>query len=374
MKLGRGKRVVIKVGTNLLTDLESGINEGWIARFAASISVLHSAGVQIAIVSSGAIGAGVAALKLKRRPSTMPGKQAAAAVGQPLLMGAYDRAFRPHGIPIGQVLLTRDDLALRSRFVHAKQTFADLFARGVVPIINENDTVAVEEIKLGDNDNLSAIVANLLGADLLILLSDIDGLYSDDPHRAPEAELIPVVERLTAHIERSARKSASDLGTGGMITKLQAARTSTAAGIAMIIAGGHRPEILGEISTGNFRGTLFLPAKTPLTIKKNWIGFVSRTRGAVVIDAGACTALTRKHSSLLPSGVIDIIGVFDTGDTIAVRSVSGEEIARGITGFSSHDVARIKGLRTDAVERLIGRRASFEIIHKDNLAILIEHA
>jgi glutamate 5-kinase len=285
-------------------------------------------------------------------------------------MAAYDKAFRAHGGTVGQVLLTRDDFSVRSRYLNAKRTFSALFSQGIIPIINENDTVAIDEIRLGDNDNLSAFVAHLIGAELLILLSDVDGLYSDDPSQNEHAMLIPVVEKVTPAIEKHARESGTDRGTGGMVTKLQAARTCSSAGIAMIIANGSRPNVLEEIFSGTFRGTLFLPAHTRLNTRKHWIGFVAHTRGEIVIDDGAVSAILHRHSSLLPGGIVKVAGRFNRGDTVSLQTLQGREIARGIVTLSSQELAKVKGMKTSAVRAALGVDTPVETIHKDNLAIL----
>jgi len=370
--LGTKNRVVVKIGTNLLADKERGINFGRIEELAKDIAYIHSLGKDIAIVSSGAIGAGVSALKLQERPKTIPEKQATAAIGQPLLMEAYENAFRQQNCIIAQILLTKDDFINRSRFVNAKNTFSALFEKNVIPIINENDTVAVEEIKLGDNDNLSALVANLIEADLLIILSDIDGLYSDDPSRNPNAELIPIVEKITPQIEKIAKSSKTELSTGGMITKIQAAKRCVSAGIAMIIANGKNPKILEEIFSGNFKGTLFLPSATKLNVRKKWIGFVAYSKGYVVIDDGAKNALLKKKKSLLPSGVIEVHGDFKSHDTISVRDKEGKEIAKGITNFSTSELNKIKGKKTAEIEKILNKQTGGEVIHRDNLVIIGE--
>ena len=297
-------------------------------------------------------------------------KQATAAIGQPILMEAYEAAFRNHSRMVGQILLTKDDFVNRGRYLNARNTLSVLLEDDVVPIINENDSVSVEEIKLGDNDNLSAMVANLIEADLLIILSDIDGFYSDDPSRNLGAELIPVVETITPRMERQAKQSGGELGTGGMATKIQAARRCTSAGIAMIIANGGNPRVLQEIVSGEFRGTLFLPGASRLNVRKKWIGFVSNPRGSIRIDEGARTALTDHRKSLLPSGVLEVTGVFNAKDTISVLDVRGKEIARGVSGYSSAELATVMGRRTDDVEKVLGRRAHGEVIHKDNLVLL----
>jgi glutamate 5-kinase len=372
--IGPGKRVVIKIGTSLLTGASRGINHERIAEFARSVARIRHTGAAVTIVSSGAIGAGVAALGLAGRPKRMPDKQAAAAIGQPILMAAYDAAFGELGVRVAQILLTNEDFSHRTRFVNARRTLASLFASGVVPIINENDTVTVEEIKLGDNDNLSALVANLIDADLLVLLSDVNGLYSDDPRGNPDAELIPVVERITPAIERLAKNPRNPFGTGGMITKIQAAKRCSTAGIAMIIANGAAPDILDDLFSGRGTGTLFLPASASLSVRKHWIGFIARPKGSLTIDEGACAALLRRHTSLLPSGITAVTGEFRKGDTVGVCDAHGRVIARGIAEYSAAELARIKGKRTSEIEAILGRRSSGEAIHKNNLTITADHS
>lgn len=365
-------KIVIKIGTNLLADKVKGINLDRIDEIAREVSHLHSLGKHTAIVSSGAIGAGVAALKLNERPKTIPEKQATAAIGQPLLMEAYENAFRKQDRTIAQILLTKDDFVNRARYLNAKNTFSVLFEKGIVPVINENDTVAVEEIKLGDNDNLSALVANLIEADLLVILTDIDGLYSDDPTNNQKAELIPIVEKISPQIERIAKSSKSDLSTGGMVTKIQAAKRCISAGIAMIIANGKNPKVLEEIFSGNFRGTLFLPAENKLNVRKKWIGFVSHSKGFVIIDDGAKEALLKKQKSLLPSGILEVHGEFNRSDTISVRDVNGIDIAKGVTSYSSIDLNKIKGRKTSEIEKILNRKSLDEVIHRDNLVLIGE--
>jgi glutamate 5-kinase len=366
------KKVVIKIGTNLLADKEKGINPERIKSIAQNVSRLKTEGKHVVIVSSGAIGAGVAALKLKQRPKTIPEKQAAASIGQPLLMESYENAFRKQGCTIAQILLTKDDLNNRHRYVNAKNTLSVLFEQGVIPIINENDTVAVEEIKLGDNDNLSAMVANLVEADLLIILSDIDGLYSDDPAKNTSAELIPLVEKVSSQIEKVAKSTNTELSTGGMITKIQAAKRCVSSGIAVIITNGKNPKALSDIFHGNFHGTLFLPTSKKINVKKKWIGFVSHPKGYLVIDDGAKNALVKKNKSLLPSGILEVHGDFKANDTISVRTINHTEIARGVSGFSSIELNKIKGRNTLEIEKILGRKLPGEVIHKDNLVIIEE--
>lgn len=362
-------KVVVKIGTSLLADATKGINRDRIDRTAESVAHLRSMGVQVAIVSSGAIGAGVGELRLGERPKTIPEKQAAAAVGQPILMEAYEHAFRKQNLKIAQILLTKDDFVNRSRYLNVKNTFAALFERGIIPIINENDTVAVEEIKLGDNDNLSALVANLIEAGLLIILSDVDGLYSDDPTQNANAHLIPLVEKITPQIERLAKKRRSEFSTGGMITKLEAAKQSIASGIAVIITNGTNPRAIEEIISGTYRGTLFLPLRSKLNVRKKWIGFVSDSKGAVVVDEGAKRAIVNRQKSLLPSGVVDVRGKFAQRDTITVLDDRGNEIAKGISGFSSTELLRIKGMKTAEIKKVLIRTSGDEVIHRNNLVL-----
>jgi glutamate 5-kinase len=362
--------IVIKIGTNLLTDKLKGINRERIAEIARDVAHLQSTGNRVALVSSGAIGAGVAALQLKNRPRTIPEQQATAAIGQPILMEAYEAAFRKQGCTVAQILLTKDDFVNRTRYMNARNTLRVLFDKGVVPIINENDSVAVDEIKLGDNDNLSALVASLIEGDLLIILSDIDGLFSDDPTHNSNAQLIPVIEKITAEIEKLAKKSRGELSTGGMITKIQAAKRCASSGVAMIITNGNNPRALRDVFSGDFKGTLFLPGGTRLKLRKKWIGFVSHPKGSVTIDDGARIALLTKHKSLLPSGIVDIAGDFKANDTITVRDAESREIARGVTNYSSADLARIRGHKSSEIEKILGRASRDEVIHKDNLVII----
>ncbi len=361
--------IVIKVGTNLLTDKRTGVRRKRIMQLARDVAFLRGLGHQVVIVSSGAIGAGVASLGLARRPRTIPEKQATAAVGQPVLMESYQAAFRKLGMHVGQILLTGDDFTERKRYTNARNTLRALFAQRVIPIINENDTIAVDEIKLGDNDNLSALVASLLGADLLVILSDVDGLYTDDPSKNPAAVRIPIVHSITPDIEKLARKSGSDLGTGGMVTKLQAARRCVASGVAMVIANGEDPSVLKDILTGEIRGTLFLPGSGRLSGRKKWIGYVAKPRGSVTVDDGARSALLARHTSLLPSGIIAISGEFRGQDTVSIVDRDGLEIARGVTNYSSADLQRIRGKRSGELPQILGRPSRDEVIHKDNLVI-----
>lgn len=360
--------VVIKIGTNLLADKTRGIDTGRIESIAKSVSSLRAGGKDVAIVSSGAIGAGVAALGLSERPRTIPDKQATAAVGQPLLMEAYEKAFRKQKQPIAQLLLTKDDFAERARYVNARNTFEALFEKGIVPVINENDTVAVEEIKLGDNDNLSALVATLIEAGILIILSDVDGLYTADPGRELDAELVRVVEKITPQIERFARKTGSELSTGGMATKIQAAKRCVGSGIAVVITNGAKLGAIEGVFAGDIAGTVFLPAEKKLSMRKQWIGFVSHTKGSIVVDDGAKNALLKKHKSLLPSGITEVRGDFKARDIVSILDPEGRQIGKGITGYSSVELNKIKGKKSAEIETVLHRKAPAEVIHRNNLA------
>ncbi len=365
-------KIVIKIGTNLLANKALGIDTARIDSIARSVSALRASGKSVAIVSSGAIGAGVAAIRLKERPRTMPEKQATAAIGQPLLMEAYESAFRKHAQPIAQLLLTKDDFAERARYVNARNTFAALFERGAVPIVNENDTVAVEEIKLGDNDNLSAMVATLIDASMLIILSDVDGLYTADPLRDRRAELVRVVEKITPQVERFARKTGSELSTGGMATKIQAAKHCVSSGIAVIITNGTKVGAIDNVFSGIISGTVFLPADRKLSMRKRWIGFISHIRGTVVVDDGAKNALLRKNKSLLPSGITEVLGDFRALDIVSITDSKGMQIGKGITGYSSAELNKIKGKKSSEIETLLRRKAPAEVIHRNNLALTQE--
>lgn len=363
------KKIVIKIGTNLLADKHSGINISWVKAIANNVSFLKKKGKDIVIVTSGAIGAGVSILKLKERPKTVTGKQAVAAIGQPVLMDAYRDAFKKSGVIVGQVLLTKDDFVGRTRYVNAKNTFFELFRQGVVPVVNENDTVATEEIKLGDNDNLSALVANLIGADLLIVLTDKAGLYSDDPDLDEKAELIPVVKKITSDIEKLAKKSKSELSTGGMHTKIQAAKKCVSSGIAVIIADGKNPGIIKDIMEGHFKGTVFLPEESKLNLREKWIALISDSKGSIVVDDGAKEALLRKGRSLLPSGIVKVSGTFNATVTINVLDRNGKEIAKGISEYSSDDILKIMGKKSFEIENILHCKSCDEVIHRDNLVI-----
>jgi len=364
------KRIVIKIGSRILADKDGNLNRSWISVFAAEVAELRRNGIEVIMVSSGAIAAGRTLLGISARPKTIPQKQAAAAVGQPLLMHEYEKAMGPLGCRVAQILLTRDDLADRQRFLNARATLETLLEYGIIPIINENDSVAVEEIKFGDNDNLSALVTNLVDAGVLMILTDIDGLYDADPRNNPEAKLIPHVNVITKEMERAAGGSSSTVGTGGMATKLAAAKKAGKSGAATLIINGTDPKIISRVFNGEECGTLILPAARSFTSRKHWIAFTIRPKGRVYVDAGAGKVLRQEGRSLLASGVVKVEGSFERGSCIRVCAQDGTEFARGIADYSSDEIARIMGHKSLEIEEILGYRYGDELIHRDNLVLL----
>ena len=365
------KRVVVKVGTSSLIKSEKlELDLDRIDALVDDLASVRGMGVQPILVTSGAIGTGAGKLGLKSRPKDIPTQQAAAAVGQTLLMHAYARSFDRYGIPVGQMLLTRDDFSDRRRYVNISHTLNSLLRCGAVPIINENDTVAVEEIKVGDNDMLSAYTALLADAELLVILSDTDGLYTADPRRNPDAKLIEVVEEITDEL-RGYAGGAGPVGTGGMDTKLAAAEIVTGAGGYMIIANGAERMVVTRILRGERIGTLFLPRRRKrLSGRKRWIAYSPRRKGFIRVDKGAYEALVKRGASLLASGIIGVEGEFKFGDTVGVLDEEGREFARGLVNYSSDEIRKIMGLKTSEIESVLGYRYYDEVIHRDNLVIL----
>jgi len=364
------KRLVLKVGSRLVASKGSGLNTERIDRLASELAVLKAQGREIVMVSSGAIVCGIEKLGLPEYPKSLPHKQAAAAVGQSRLMWAYEKAFEKVDQKVAQVLLTREDLANRARFLNSRHTLTALLEYGVVPIINENDTVAVDEIRFGDNDSLAGMVAHLVDADLLVILSDVEGLYSEDPRQHANATLIPVVTEVTAEIERRAGGTTSFEGTGGMHTKVLAAKKAATYGIATAIVSGERPGHLTALFHGDPIGTIFLPKSQKLTSRKHWIGYTVKTKGRLTLDDGAVEALTRKGKSLLPSGITAVDGDFDSGDAVVCVDKSGREFANGLVNYSSEAIAKIKGLKTSEIQKTLGYKDYDEVIHRDNLVML----
>src|SRR6058998_2947703 len=369
-QLGRVRRLVVKVGTSLVAEPGTGPDPDRIAALATEIAGARE-GREVVLVTSGAIATGMARLALPARPRSIPEKQAAAAVGQSALMWHYEAAFKRHAIAVGQVLLTAHDIGDRARYLNARNTLLALLHFGVLPIVNENDTVAVEEIKVGDNDNLSALVASLIDADLLVLLTDVDGLYTDDPTVNTGARKLDTVEAVTDEIARFAHDRADRISVGGMATKLQAARKAAAAGVPMIIASGREPGVLRRIVAGEPVGTYFAPKADRLGARKRWIAFAVPPQGQLTVDAGALAALTQRGKSLLPSGIVEIQGDFASGEVVALLGgAGGREFARGVVNFDAAELRKIRGAKTQEIEQRLGYKSFDEVIHRDNLVIL----
>ena len=366
-ELATAKRIVVKVGSALLVGPDGAADAAWMADFAADLARMRARGQQVLVVSSGAVALGRRRLGLGKRIS-LAEKQAAAAAGQSALMRAWETALEPHGLACAQILLTRDDTEMRRRWLNARATLDALLALGVIPVINENDTVVTEEIRVGDNDRLSARVAQLVGAEALVLLSDIEGLYTADPRRDPTAAHIPRVTHLTPEIEAMAggANTTAGVGTGGMATKLAAARIAAAAGCATFITLGTRPGPLAAVEQGA-RATVIEPDTTPAAAYKAWIAGSLSPTGALIVDAGAAAAV-RRGKSLLAAGVTAIEGRFDKGDAVLVRDEAGVEIARGLIRYVDEHARRIVGLKSAAIEPALGY-TSGPMIHADDLAL-----
>jgi glutamate 5-kinase len=365
------QRIVIKLGTSTLTAGGRALSAPSLVDIARQVAALRRAAAQVVLVSSGAIAAGRAALGFPTLPKHLPAKQMLAAVGQPRLMADYERYFAIYGVPVAQVLLTRADLANRRRFLNARNTFEALLRQGVLPIVNENDTVATEEIRFGDNDNLSAQVANLVEADLLALLTDQDGLYTADPRVDPSARLIRTVgpEPFLAELWRAAGGTSTGLGTGGMVTKLQAADLARHGGTTVVIANGAQPEVLLRLVRGEAVGTRLEPAVNKLEGRKRYILSGSRAAAELSVDAGAARAL-RHGGSLLPAGIVRVTGEFERGDTVRVATQDGTGIAVGLAGYGAEDLNRLCGRQSAEIETILGYTFGDEVIHRDNLVLL----
>lgn len=365
--MSQARRVVVKVGSALLVDSSTGrINRAWMESLADDVATLRKRGQEVLIVSSGAIALGRRQLNLPSGKLQLEESQASAAVGQIRLAHAWKEVLEQrHEITVAQILLTLSDTEQRRRYLNARNTLNTLLRLGSVPVINENDTVATTEIRYGDNDRLAARVAQTASADCLVLLSDIDGLYTADPGKNPKAEFINKVQEITPEIEKMASGSTSGVGTGGMTTKIMAAKIAIGAGCSMCIASGHPQHPIRRIEEGE-RCTWFLPTVSPLTVRKQWIASTLHPAGALVVDAGAVSALAN-HKSLLPAGVIRAVGRFERGDTVSVMSPDGVEIARGICAYSDRDAARIMGRQSADIENILGFRGRDEMIHRDDL-------
>jgi len=368
--LGKVRRIVVKVGSSILASVEKGLHYEVFSHLTKEISDLKRQGYEIVLVSSGAIAAGMEKLGYKTRPQAITQKQATAAVGQTRLMNIYENYFSHFQQMVAQVLLTHDDLSRRRRFLNARNTLLTLLKLGIIPIINENDTVAVDEIKFGDNDNLSALITNLIGADLLIILTDIEGLCDSDPRVNPNARCIPLVEEIDVDMGGIVGGTKSETSVGGMISKIQAARKASRFGIPTVVARGTKEGVLHQILKGKEIGTLILPKGEALSSRKHWIAFNPKPKGEVMVDDGAKKAIVQKGKSLLPSGVVKIRGSFDRGDLVTCQGPRGKEFARGLVNYSATELEKIKGLRSDQIESTLGYKYSDEVIHRDDLVVL----
>ncbi|MDP1808070.1 MAG: glutamate 5-kinase [Actinomycetota bacterium] len=364
------KRIVIKVGSSTVADSTGRLDRENMKQLVDQVARLWRQGAECVIVTSGAIAAGVEQLDLKKRPREIAKLQAAAAVGQGLLIHEYTRLFHEHGIQAAQILLTQFDMAHRELYLNARHALDQLLAMRVVPVVNENDTTTVEEIKFGDNDMLAALVAVLIDADHLALLSDIDGLYAGDPRKAEPATKISFVKEITPEIEEMAEGIGSSLGSGGMITKINAAKLVGAARISMQIVDGREPGVLQKIIDGEEVGTYFAPGKRKIPGRKLWLGFSRAVKGRVIIDQGAVKAIRDDGKSLLPAGVVDLTGDFTIGDTIEVSDAEGRVIARGISNYSAVELAAIRGKRTAEIAKEYAGDFSEEIIHRDYMVLI----
>ncbi|MFH1380311.1 MAG: glutamate 5-kinase [bacterium] len=363
--------VVVKIGTNVLSNADGTLDAKWIGLLVGKLVAWHTSGWQVVMVSSGSIGAGIGHLGWKERPKTVRDKQAAAAVGQVQLMGIYNSLFNALHVKIAQILLTREDLMDHKRYLNTRNTIMALLDLGIIPIINENDTVSVDEIVLGDNDTLAAIVSMKVEAQKLIILTDVDGLYSCDPKTNSARELIAVVEKIGPEIEKLCSSKAGSIASiGGMQTKIQAAKVATRAGVEVIIANGRKENTLDDIFANKAVGTTFVPEKNSLKSKKRWIAFGAKIKGKIVIDDGAVNALSQNNKSLLPAGIVSVQGQFASGDIVSIMDLKKQEIARGISSYSSDEIGRTKGKKTTEIKDIIQKTGYSEVIHRDNLVIL----
>jgi len=369
--LSKVKKIVVKIGTGVLTTDYGYVDREQIKRLAGQVVELKKMGYSVVVVSSGAIGSGMGELGIEKRPATLPKLQAVAAIGQSKLISVYDECFKLHGFHAAQIMLTREDFENRQRYLNICNTIHTLFQLNAIPVVNENDTISVDEIKFGDNDALSALVTNLLNAELLIILSSVDGLYDRFPTAKNKASVIPMVENISREIKQLAFDSKTARGVGGMQTKLEAASVVTNAGEAVIIANGRMDNVLKKIVQGENIGTLFLPKEEKLTSRKRWIGYTIKPKGKIYVDDGAMHALAEKGKSLLASGIVAAEGAFNKGDIVSVCKKEDRSIfARGLTNYSSQEIEKIKGCSTSHIAKVLGYKLYDEVIHRDNMVIL----
>lgn len=369
-QIPRTHRWVVKIGSALLTNEGAGLNREILAPWVEQMAERRKAGLDLVLVSSGAVAQGMARMGWSRRPESLHELQAAAAIGQMGLIRAYEDCFARRGLHTAQVLLTRDDLADRERYLNARSTLRTLLSLGVIPVVNENDTVATDELRFGDNDTLAALVANLIEAELLILLTDQDGLFEADPRLDPEALLIDATRVDDNRLDAVAGGSRSGLGTGGMTTKIRAARLAARSGCATVIAPGRRPDSLGRLARGEDIGTLLTPVQEPEAARKRWLAGQLRLRGRLELDAGAARAVREQGCSLLAVGVRAVHGDFKRGDMVSCIDPDGRELCRGLVNYDAQDTIRIKGQPSQRFQEILGYRDDEELIHRDNLVLL----
>jgi len=365
------RRVVVKVGSNVLTE-DHGLNLKAIRSISRQICRLIDGGIEIILISSGAMASGIRKVGLDKRPDEIPKRQAIAAVGQAGLIMEYEKAFARYHKKVAQILLTGDDLNNRKRYLNARNTLCMLLSWQVVPIINENDTVMIEEIQFGDNDNLAAMITLLMDADILINLTDIDGLYTKDPRANSDADFIPIVSTIGEDIKKIASDIPGALGTGGMLSKINAAKKVTAAGIPMVIANGGKPDVLKKLFSGKDVGTFFIPKKKKLKSRKCWIAFTLKPKGVIRIDDGAAEAILNRGKSLLPSGIVGVEGEFSAGAPVEFRKTDDETLGNGLVNYSSTDIRKIMGLKSNQIKNRLGHKPYDDVIHRDNLAVTAE--
>ncbi|MCJ7541373.1 MAG: glutamate 5-kinase [Desulfobacterales bacterium] len=365
------RRVVVKVGSNVLTE-DHGLNLKAIRSISRQICRLIDGGIEIILISSGAMASGIRKVGLDKRPDEIPKRQAIAAVGQAGLIMEYEKAFARYHKKVAQILLTGDDLNNRKRYLNARNTLCLLLSWQVVPIINENDTVMIEEIQFGDNDNLAAMITLLMDADILVNLTDIDGLYTKDPRTNSDADFIPMVSTIGEDIKKIAGDIPGALGTGGMLSKINAAKKVTAAGVPMVIANGGRPDVLKKLFSGKDVGTFFTPKKKKLKSRKCWIAFTLKPKGIIRIDDGAAAAILNRGKSLLPSGIVGVEGEFSVGAPVEFRKTDDETLGTGLVNYSSTDIRKIMGLKSSQIKNRLGHKPYDDVIHRDNLAVTAE--
>ena len=372
-QLQAAHRIVVKVGTSTLTHPNGKLNFSRIEGLVRELADAVNSGKQILLVSSGAVGAGMDRLGWREKPKTMPEKQAAAAVGQGILMHTYEKLFGEYGQIVAQVLLTREDSVNRRRYTNSRNTLLKLLEIGVIPIINENDAVSIDELKIGDNDTLSASVAAIVDADVLIILSDVAGVYSANPQTDPTARLLPEIGDVTPEIEAMCGGAGTMRGTGGMLTKMAAARMAMNSGIVMVIASGSQDGVVQSVLTGKPIGTLFPPRQNRLQFRKRWLAFGARIKGRLTVDKGCAQALMSNGSSLLAAGIKAVEGNFEQGSTVSILNQEGWEIARGLANYNTEDARKIMGAHTHEITKILGHKPYDEVVHRDNMVLLSRH-